>query len=207
MGFACGKIPMAYATERKREGLGLAGMVSCVLSGMLGGCLLAMPVAMIFTLIIVVMGHAPGDPRRRDRRDIYVPWKPPEMATAAALPGPFSEIGPVIVCNECRHAHKRGAEGIPPACPQCGLDFRSRIAAPPAEEAKPTAAGPTPEPRRKLVSWREERRRGNAPRSERAVSARRRVAMSRGEDTPPPSTQSSDSVIELKPQADDPRGW
>ena len=39
--------PMAYATERRRDGLGLAAMVCCVMSGFLLGCLLAMPVAMI----------------------------------------------------------------------------------------------------------------------------------------------------------------
>src|SRR5262245_16719610 len=91
MGFACGRIPMAYASERKGDGLGLAGMVCCVLSGMLGGCLLALPMAMIFTVIILALGYAPGD-HRRDRRDIYVPWKPPELATGSLLPGPFSEI-------------------------------------------------------------------------------------------------------------------
>ena len=47
MGLACGRIPMAYATERRRDGLGLAAMVTCVLFGFLGGCLLALPVAMV----------------------------------------------------------------------------------------------------------------------------------------------------------------
>ena len=205
MGFACGKIPMAYATERRRDGLGLAGMVTCVMFGMLGGCVLALPVAMVFTGIILAVGHAPDV--RRDRRDIYVPWNPPPVTAGRGLPGPYSQIGTVIVCNECRHAHTRGPEGTPPACPSCGLDFRTGSATALVVETTAPPTGTTAEPRRKLISWREERRRGDAPRAERAVSARRRVAMSRGEDTPPPPTNSSDSVIELKPQADDPRGW
>jgi hypothetical protein len=208
MGFACGKIPMAYATERRRDGLGLAAMVSCVLSGFLLGCLLAMPVAMIWTLIIICVG--PAADGRPDRRQVYKTWVPPVSATGAALPGPYSRIGPVVVCNECQHAHKPGPEGVPEACPACGYDFRTKAAEIPVVEsaAGSELAEPTrPEPRRKLVSWREERRRGNLPRGERALSARQRVALARGEADPPPPASESGEVIELQPPSDDPRGW
>lgn len=208
MGFACGKIPMAYATERKRDGLGLAAMITCVMCGLVLGCLLALPAAMIWTLIIVSLGQAPDG--RPDRRQVYKPWVPPAVTSGPALPGPYTELGPVVVCNECQNAHRKGPEGVPEACPACGYDFRTRAAEIPVVE--PTAAGERaeparPEPRRKLVSWREERRRGAAPRGERALSARRRVAMARDEAVAPPPVKESGEVIDLRPQSDDPRGW
>lgn len=208
MGLACGKIPMAYASERRRDGLGLAAMVSCVLFGMLGGCLLALPVAMVWTLIIVCAGQAPDG--RSDRRYVYKPWVPPPVATGSALPGPFSLIGRVVVCNECQHAHTPGPEGIPDACPACGFGFRARAAEiPVVESAAGTARDEPakPEPRPKLVSWREERRRGDVPRGERAMSARRRVAMTRGQSDGPPQADGHYRGPDLRPQSDDPRGW
>lgn len=208
MGLACGKIPMAYATERRRDGLGLAAMVSCVLSGFLLGCLLALPVAMIWTLIIICVGPAPDG--RPSRREYYKPWEPPVIGSGAALPGPYTEIGPVVVCNECQHAHKRGPEGIPPACPSCGYEFRTKAAEIPVVEAAASvdrSEPARPEPRRKLVSWREERRRGNVTRGERALSARRKVALAREDAVAPPPRKDSDEVIELRPPSDDPRGW
>jgi hypothetical protein len=206
MGFACGKIPMAYANERRRDGLGLASMVTCVLCGFLGGCLLALPMAMVWTLIIICVGPAPDG--RPTRREYYKPWEPPVMGSGPALPGPYTEIGPVLVCNECQHAHKKGPEGVPPACPSCGYEFKTQAAEIPVVEAAVARSEPsTPEPRRKLVSWREERRRGNVTRGERALSARRKVALAReGAVAPPPRTD-SDEVVELRPPSDDPRGW
>lgn len=210
MGFLCGKIPMAYASERRRDGLGLAAMITCVFCGFLGGCVFGLPAAMVWTIIIVCAGHAPDDRVGSGRRDVYKPWVPPAAAAGPALPGPYSQIGPVVVCNECQHAHTPGREGIPEACPACGNDFRTKAAEIPVVEpaaAAGTALPAKPEPRRKLVSWREERRRGSAPRGERAVSARRRVAMAREEALPPPPAKDQDEVIELRPPSDDPRGW
>lgn len=206
MGLACGRIPMAYATERRRDGLGLAAMIFCVLFGMLGGCVLAMPVAMVFTVIILALG--PADTRRPEKRKLYVPWKPPPNATAPALGGPYSEIGQVIVCNACRQAHQRGPEGIPAACPSCGHKFKSTAA--PIPVAAAAASGeriePIPERRRKIVSWREERRReSRAPvdrATDRPVSARRRIAQARQGDVQDLTPE--DDLVDLRPPSDRP---
>ena len=141
---------------------------------------------------------------------MYKPWVPPAAATGPALPGPYAEIGPVVVCSECQHAHKKGPEGFP------GVP-RVRVRVPDPCRGNPgrriggrggARQAVRAEPRRKLVSWREERRRGNVPRGERALLVVLPVvALAREETDTPPPVKESDEVIELRPPSDDPRGW
>jgi hypothetical protein len=65
VGTACGSLPFFLAKSRNRLPLGTAALVSCIVSGAILGLLLALPVAIIFTIIILVMGsqrEAPGFP-------------------------------------------------------------------------------------------------------------------------------------------------
>jgi hypothetical protein len=59
-GAVCGLLPFFLGRSRGRRGLGIGGLVACILSGFVLGLLAAVPMAILFTIIIVAMGHAPG---------------------------------------------------------------------------------------------------------------------------------------------------
>jgi hypothetical protein len=65
-GMLCGLIPLITGSKRGHQGLGLAGMMCCVLAGLLLGVIGALPTALIFLVIILSM--SPGDVRDRVRK-------------------------------------------------------------------------------------------------------------------------------------------
>ncbi len=151
MGFFCGMIPSKAAMARNQTTFAGMSVAICVIVGLVGGCLLALPAAFILKLIVVGMGekhipmHASGvsmadyDATRRDvRRDGFVddPFKTRD---------PYTVVGPAIVCNECRNACSK-VDGKPPArCPNCDEVFVSipvvRVAKPAAKPSRPVASG------------------------------------------------------------------
>jgi hypothetical protein len=54
-GIVCGLIPLAAGLIKHRIALGVIGLVVCAACGAILGILLALPVAIVFTLAIVLM--------------------------------------------------------------------------------------------------------------------------------------------------------
>jgi len=52
VGMLCGLGPLLTGRKRGREALGIGGFIACAISGLVLGLLLAIPVALIFTMII-----------------------------------------------------------------------------------------------------------------------------------------------------------
>ncbi len=134
MGYYCGKIPYNAAMKRRREGLATAGMVVSVLFGLVGGCLLALPFALVFTGLIVLIGEgaAPAwdDPDYRgDRRPVRGTNDTPRPSR------PYSEIGHLVVCGACQMATSKADGSVPSACPHCGHRFGASIPRPKKRQA------------------------------------------------------------------------
>lgn len=55
IGALCGLIPFFLGRRRGRAGLGLAGLISCIVGGFLLGIILALPLALIFAVIIAAL--------------------------------------------------------------------------------------------------------------------------------------------------------
>jgi hypothetical protein len=62
VGCVCGLLPLLVGRRYGRAPLGIAGFFSCLGAGMLFGLFLALPVAIIFTVIIVVLGKSGNEP-------------------------------------------------------------------------------------------------------------------------------------------------
>lgn len=55
-GAVCGLLPFFLAKSRNRVPLGTAALITCGVCGVILGLILALPVALIFTVIIVILG-------------------------------------------------------------------------------------------------------------------------------------------------------
>ena len=53
VGAVSGILPLVLALKKERRGLAIASWVSCMVAGLILGFALALPVAVIFTIIIV----------------------------------------------------------------------------------------------------------------------------------------------------------
>jgi hypothetical protein len=147
-GFLCGLLPLALASSRRRHGLGVGALVTCVVAGVLGGQILAGPVALAFTMLVLALGKAPSaaplDPWRELRS---ASWEPgPEGAASAfdAAVGrpPSPRPGEVWrLCPRCSSLIARDG-APPPSCRTCGLDLKPGFEGR-APEAAPADA-PTP---------------------------------------------------------------
>jgi hypothetical protein len=64
-GAVCGLWPLSAGARNGRPGLGVVGFVACVGSGVVLGCLLSLPTAAFFRILIGVLGHPepPGGAR------------------------------------------------------------------------------------------------------------------------------------------------
>ena len=62
VGGLCGLLPFFVGMNRNKVALGIAGLVSCSVGGLILGILLAAPIALIFTVIIVAT-KGPSAPR------------------------------------------------------------------------------------------------------------------------------------------------
>jgi predicted PurR-regulated permease PerM len=54
VGILCGIVPYRLGKKKGLEGWGLAGIISCTLGGLLAGMIVAIPLAAIFSAIILV---------------------------------------------------------------------------------------------------------------------------------------------------------
>lgn len=135
MGGIAGRIPQAAATELGRAGTGMIAMLVCMAVGFLCGGIGAFPVAWLLKLWIKglgpSMGTASGSGGSEDEfRRAFRPGRGPIDPAKA----PYTVIGPVIVCNKCRHSGSRGKDGHPPAeCPSCGHRFTPGVKRKPVE--------------------------------------------------------------------------
>lgn len=71
VGVVCGLLPLCVGISKKRPVLGGVGFVACIGGGLVLGLLLAAPLALVFTVIIAVMGPPQtADAFARDRRRV-----------------------------------------------------------------------------------------------------------------------------------------
>lgn len=54
IGGLCGLLPLLVGTARKKKGLAVGGFTACVIMGFISGIVAALPVAIIFTVIIAL---------------------------------------------------------------------------------------------------------------------------------------------------------
>jgi hypothetical protein len=130
MGSFAGRGPQVAARELGREGTALLVMGICMVVGFMCGGIFAFPVAWFLTAWVRGMGpagirsgtYAEGydGPNTQKIRGAF------RQAPSGPTDSPYTVIGPVIVCNKCRHSGPRKPDGNPPAeCPACKLPFRS----------------------------------------------------------------------------------
>ena len=82
-GAVCGIWPLTAGAKKGRPGLGVIGFFACLGSGFVLGCLLALPMAIFFRLLIGALDHPPppggygldddrfDDPYERRQRSAY----------------------------------------------------------------------------------------------------------------------------------------
>ncbi len=136
MGFACGLIPFRAGMKRKQNGLAIGAMIACVVVGLVGGCILALPTAFVFKWIIAGIGEVkteehggyPGfearsHPGRRSAID--------REYSEPVVQHPYTILGTAVVCNRCRKACSK-IDGKPPSeCPHCHRRFEAQPKAKP----------------------------------------------------------------------------
>jgi len=59
-GALCGTLPLVIGLKRKCQGLAIGGFIACVIGGAILGLLLAVPLALIFTTIIMFSSKPAG---------------------------------------------------------------------------------------------------------------------------------------------------
>ena len=73
VGLICGVIPLFFSTGKNRLKLGFGGLLACVVSGLLLGLLLAIPVAVVFLWLIFRRGsEVPFEVQARNRRLVII---------------------------------------------------------------------------------------------------------------------------------------
>lgn len=88
-GAVCGLLPLLLARGRGQLPLGTAGMVSCMISGAILGLILAIPVAVIFTVVVLSRGRQAA----RGFQPIF-PQSLPPAPPAPAAPHPQTVLTP-----------------------------------------------------------------------------------------------------------------
>ena len=61
-GLVCGALPLYVAEKRGRKGLGAFALIICVFAGLFLGCLLALPVALLFMFFFLAIGRPDRGP-------------------------------------------------------------------------------------------------------------------------------------------------
>jgi hypothetical protein len=141
VGYACGRWPYNAAQKRGQDTLGLVALITCTALGLVGGCLLSLPVAWVFYLAVVGSGTAPARDRRgytglSDEDYRRAMKRQQELEGDEPPPGRYTLIGPMVVCSDCQHASSKDAAGqVPLECPECGLRFRKAT----VKKARPVA--------------------------------------------------------------------
>src|SRR5262249_41331917 len=120
--------------------LGLGAFVVCVLTALIGGPFLAIPVAIICAVVIVVVGPKAREPatdleeHRQLLPQAIAPTvqpaphpKTPALAQASPRPYVRLEGGQLpLQCGQCGNAFGAEATNLPPWCPRCGADLKNR---------------------------------------------------------------------------------
>lgn len=52
VGLICGAIPLVIGINKKKLGLGIGGLIACVVSGLIFGLILAIPICILFVWLI-----------------------------------------------------------------------------------------------------------------------------------------------------------
>ena len=124
LGSVAGRGPQGVAKELGRPGTGMIAVLICMTVGFLCGGIFAFPVAWFLSSWIKGMGPVDtyaGSHAGPSDDDFRRAFRPTPADPAA---GPYTAIGPVIVCNKCRHSSSRGRDGAPPPeCPSCAHPF------------------------------------------------------------------------------------
>lgn len=130
MGSFAGRRPMSAAQELGRDGTGVVAMVVCMITGFLCGGIFAFP--MSWFLAAWIRGMGPAGLRGGADAGGYAGPGTEKMrmafrnAPSGPTDSPYTLIGPVVVCNKCRHSGPRKSDGNPPAeCPACKQRFTS----------------------------------------------------------------------------------
>ncbi len=55
VGTLCSVLPLVLAIKKKRPGLAVLSCICCIVSGLILGLILAVPVAVIFTVVIILL--------------------------------------------------------------------------------------------------------------------------------------------------------
>ena len=64
VGVLCGLAPLLIGRKRNRQALGKVGLIACIVSGLILGLILAIPVSIIFTMVIFFSKPPATDDRR-----------------------------------------------------------------------------------------------------------------------------------------------
>jgi len=68
MGTLCGLVPFFVGKKRNQMSLAVGGLVACIVSGLILGLILALPVSIVFTTIIVFANPKKSEPPPVPRR-------------------------------------------------------------------------------------------------------------------------------------------
>ena len=56
VGALCGLLPFGLAKWKRRVSLGIGALITCIVCGLILGIMLAAPVAIIFSAVVLIMG-------------------------------------------------------------------------------------------------------------------------------------------------------
>jgi hypothetical protein len=118
-GGACGMVPLCTALRLGRVVIGVICFLLCIGAGIYGGLCFGIPTACGLSWLVSLLGSRSMIPTR-------IAFEEPSRRRGGSEPEePYTQIGPTIVCNECRTASRADAGGRPPVCcPGCQLPFR-----------------------------------------------------------------------------------
>ncbi len=148
-GGLCGMLPMSLALKRNRIELGIPALIMCVLFGLVGGLLLAIPAALIGTLAVAIMSK-PRNQIYRESNELLAgpidwtsldPDAPPPPLPAPVVPRadrPMYEVDrparsypsgsrATTTCPACDARIPADIDRNHPWCPRCGADLKSLI--------------------------------------------------------------------------------
>lgn len=88
-GALCGSIPLALGLKREKKGLATAGMICCVVGGGVLGLLLAGPLALIFSIIILCTPKPAATAGQDTGQSEFAPPAEPKFPSAGDENNPY----------------------------------------------------------------------------------------------------------------------
>ncbi len=111
VGALMGLIPLISGMVKNRKGLAIGGFVACVIAGFLLGIILALPTAIVFTLIIfltkpkateaVMNPYSPSMPAPPSNPYAPNPYAPSAPTPPQPVPSPTKSAGASMLCPNC----------------------------------------------------------------------------------------------------------